>query len=171
MIGTRIFAFSLFASLMVMAFVAPSSAADSCQPLVNAVSKLATTPTHIYASTGDGSDKPTNVEMIYIHGDVYGKVGSGWMRTNLKTQDMVAQTQDKEKGGSCRYLKDESVGGEAADVYSERSQSGEAQSQVWISKSRGLLLREETDISSGGKGPATHMSMRYEYSNVQTPKI
>jgi outer membrane lipoprotein-sorting protein len=145
-------------------------AADSCQPLANAVSKLATTPAHIYATTGDGSDKPTNIEMIYIHGDVYGKVGSGWMRTNFKTQDMVAQTQDKQKTGSCQYLKDESIGGETTAVYSERSQSGEAQSQVWISKSRGLLLREETDLSSGGKG-ATHMSMRYEYANVQAQKI
>ena len=170
MIRGHIFVFSLLTSLMATALVAPSSAADSCQPLADAISKLATTPTHIYSTMSEGSDKPTNIEMIYVHGDVYGKVGSGWMRTNLKTQEMVAQTQDKEKGGSCRYLKDESVGKEMAAVYSERNQSGEAQSQLWISKNTGLPLREETDLSSGGKR-TTHMSMRYEYVNVQAPKI
>jgi hypothetical protein len=68
-------------------------------------------------------------------------------------------------------LKDEPMGGETAAVYSERSQSGEAQAQLWISKSSGLLLREEMDIGSGGQGHATHLSMRYEYANVQAPRI
>jgi hypothetical protein len=165
-------AFFVFLLLVLASMTLPCAmAADSCRPLANAVGKLATTPTHIYAITNDGSNKPTTTEMVYAKGDVYGKVGVSWMRTNLKTQNMVSQSQDKQKTGSCHYLKDELVGGENAAVYSERSQSGEAQSQLWISKSSGLLLREEVDISSGGKGPATHMSMRYEYANVQAPKI
>jgi hypothetical protein len=148
-------------------------AADSCQPLQNAAAKLATTPTHIYATTvNSGTDnKPTTTEMIYTKGAVYGKVGGSWMRTNLTPQELVAQEQEKQKNGSCRYLKDESVAGEMAAVYSERSQSGEAQAQLWISKSSGLLLREEMDIGSGSPGHPTHMSMRYEYANVQAPKI
>jgi len=148
-------------------------AADSCQPLQNAAAKLATTPTHIYATTvNSGTDnKPTTTEMIYANGAVYGKVGGNWMRTNLTPQELVAQDQDKQKNGSCHYIKDESIGGETAAVYVERSQSGEAHAQLWISKSSGLVLREEMDISSGSPGLATHMSMRYEYANVQAPKI
>ncbi len=172
MIRNSLFAFSLFSSLMVVGFSVPSAAADSCQPLANAVEKLATTPTHIYATTLNGADKkPTSTEMIYAKGAVYGKVGGNWMRTNLTPQELVAQDQDKQKNGSCHYVKDESIGGETAAVYSERSQSGEAQAQLWISKSSGLVLREEMDISAGGQQKSTHMSMRFEYANVQAPKI
>jgi len=157
--------------LLILASMAShcAMAADSCQPLQNAAAKLATTPTHIYATTVSGNDKPTITEMIYAKGAVYGKVGGDWMRTALTPQELVAKDQEKQKNGSCQYLKDESVGGETTSVYSERSPSGEAQAQLWISKSSGLLLREEMDIGSGGH--ATHLSMRYEYANVQAPKI
>jgi hypothetical protein len=159
--------------LLVLASMAShqAMAADSCQPLQNAAAKLATTPTHIYATTVSGNDKPTITEMIYAKGAVYGKVGGNWMRTALTPQELVAQDQEKQKNGSCHYMKDESVGGETAAVYSERSQSGEAQAQLWISKSSGLPLREEMDIGSGSMGPATHMSMRFEYANVQVPRL
>ncbi|MHB8655049.1 MAG: hypothetical protein ACYDA9_14365 [Terriglobia bacterium] len=148
-------------------------AADSCQAIANAVGKLAATPTHIYSTTVNrgSDDKPTTSEMIYAKGAVYLKVGGNWMSTKLTTQEMATQERDKQRKGSCHYLKDESIGGEAAAVYSERSESGEAQAQMWISKSNGLLLREEMDIGSGGHGGTTHISMRYEYANVEAPKI
>ena len=109
--------------------------------------------------------------MIYAKGAVYEKVGGNWMRTALTPQELVAQEQEKQKNGLCHYTKDESIGGEMAALYAERSQSGEAQAQLWISKSSGLLLREEMDIGSGSTGPATHMSMRFEYANVQVPRL
>jgi hypothetical protein len=51
------------------------------------------------------------------------------------------------------------------------AKGGEVRVQLWISKSSGLLLREEMDIGSGSQGHATHMSMRHEYANVQAPRI
>jgi hypothetical protein len=127
----------------------------------NAVGRLVTTPTHIYATTVNNGpdDKPTTTEMIYAKGAVYGKVGGNWRRTHLTTQEMVVQDQDNQRNGSCHYLKDEPIGGETAAVYCERSQSGEGQAQLWISKSSGLLLGEEMDTGSGGQGHATHLSM------------
>jgi hypothetical protein len=38
-------------------------------------------------------------------------------------------------------------------------------SKTWISKSKGLPLRSDTDME-GGKN---HISMRYEYGNVKPP--
>ena len=38
-------------------------------------------------------------------------------------------------------------------------------------KKQRSVSREEMDIGSGGQGHATHMSMRYEYANVQAPRI
>lgn len=160
----------IFSLLILASMAPPNAAADSCQPLADAFGKLATTPTHIYPTVADGpGNKATTTEMIYAGCAVYAKVGGNWTRSNLTTQEMARQDRDKQKNGSCRYLKDESVGGETAAVYSERSHSGEAQAQVWISKSKGLPLREEMDIGSSDKGSNTHMSMRYEYTNVQPP--
>ena len=104
--------------LLILASMASHQAlaADSCQPLQNAAAKLATTPTHIYATTVSGTDKPTITEMIYAKGAVYGKVGGSWMRTALTPQELVAQDQEKQKNGSCQYLEDESIGGETAAV-------------------------------------------------------
>lgn len=160
-----------FVLLILASMAAPeATAANPCQPLEDAIGKLATTPRHIYSAVSDGLDnKPTTVEMIYAGGAVYLKVADKWMRTNFTTQEMTHQSLEKQKQGSCHYEKDEPVGGQAAAVYSMQSQSGGAKAQLWISKSTGLLLREELDVDSGGKGRNSHTSMRYEYDNIQAP--
>jgi hypothetical protein len=160
--------------LLLLALMAPSdaTAANSCQPLEEAIGKLATTPTHIYSAVSDGIDnKPTALEMIYVKGTVYLKVDDKWMLTKLTTQELTLQSLEKQRQDSCHYQKDESVSGQAAAVYNTQSQSGEARARLWISKSTGLPLREEVDVDSGGKGHNSHTSIRYEYGNVQAPTI
>ena len=75
------------------------------------------------------------------------------------------------KALSCRYLRDEAVNGEPAAVYVEHSEPEGATSDAttWVSKSRGLPLRLESDIDAGGKMGKSHRSIRFEYSNVQPP--
>jgi hypothetical protein len=160
-----------FVLLILASMAAPdATAANSCQPLEDTIGKLATTPTHIYSTVSDGlGNKPTAIEMIYVRGAVYVKMADKWMRTNFTTPEMTHQSLEKQKQGLCHYEKDESVGGQAAAVYSSQSQSGGAKAQLWISKSTGLPLREEVDVDSGGKGRNSHTSMRYEYGNVQAP--
>ncbi|MEO5558639.1 MAG: hypothetical protein ABIO49_02715 [Dokdonella sp.] len=72
---------------------------------------------------------------------------------------------------SCRYLRDETVNGEAAAVYAGHSETEDSQSdtQTWISASRGLPLLTELDIDLGDAGGKKHTSMRYDYSDVQSP--
>jgi hypothetical protein len=161
--------FILLAFTFATTFLPHAAATDSCQPLLDASQKLATTPTHIYGTVSNGhQSKPTMTEMIYTGNAVYAKLDTGWMRTKLTPQETI--DRDK-KAGSCRYVKDESIGGETAAMYSEESPSGEAQSQLWISKSKGLLLRQEVNIASDDKESMTHISMRYEYANVQAPRF
>jgi|SRR5579859_1074103 len=168
-------AFMLLAFVLpILASVAPpeATAANSCQPLEDAIEKLATTPTHIYSTVSVGIDnKPTALEMIYVGGAVYMKVGDKWERTKFTTLELTHQSLEKQKEGSCQYQKDESVSGQPAAKYTMQSQSGEARAQLWISKSTGLPLREEVDVDSGGKGRNSHTSIRYEYGNVQAPTI
>jgi hypothetical protein len=59
-------------------------------------------------------------------------------------------------------------------VYSLRTEvdGGVNDHTVWISKSRSLYLRQESDMSvNGGDSDKFHISMRYEYTNVHPPKM
>jgi hypothetical protein len=54
-------------------------------------------------------------------------------------------------------------------THAERSHpETKSDGQVWISKSKGLPLRNEMDID-GGDRIKNHHSVRYEYTNVQPP--
>jgi hypothetical protein len=63
---------------------------------------------------------------------------------------------------TCGYLRDEAVDGQPAAVYREqyRSKTGSTDATIWISKSSGLLLREEQDGDVAGKGKG-HISYRW----------
>jgi hypothetical protein len=41
--------------------------------------------------------------------------------------------------------------------------------QMWISKTTGRALRKEVDVDYGGAMGKSHLSARYEYSNVKPP--
>lgn len=64
----------------------------------------------------------------------------------------------------CSYLRDESVGGELAAVFSESytSDVGTTNAQIWISKTSARMLREELDGNITGKGSG-HDSARFSY--------
>jgi hypothetical protein len=72
---------------------------------------------------------------------------------------------------TCKYLKDELVNGEMAVVYSahDATPKGVVDTQIWISKSKGLPLRQDMDIDVGGAGDKSHTSSRYEYGDVKPP--
>jgi outer membrane lipoprotein-sorting protein len=79
-------------------------------------------------------------------------------------KDLAEKNRQNNKT-TCRYLNDELVDGEMAAVYSLHDVSPKAtsDSKIWISKTKGLPLRTDTDL---GK---SHVSMRYEYGNVKPP--
>jgi hypothetical protein len=86
---------------------------------------------------------------------------------------MAAQQQDNVRDAtafSYRRLPDESVGGVAAVVYSTHSENdgSKADGQVWIAKGSGLILRMDADVEPGDVDQ-THMSTRYDYTNVHAP--
>ncbi len=150
----------------------------ACKPVSDAMSMMAVTPTHVYttetaAFRADG--KPTTSEAIYISGAVYVKVNGKWIRSVITPEEMLQQepgTQQNSKA-TCRYLHQESTNGEPADVYGMHSDAEDAKldAQLWISRSRRLPLREELDMDIGGKLGKSHRSMRYEYGNVQPPRM
>jgi hypothetical protein len=153
------------------------AAQDSCQPTYDAMSKVMSTPAHLYSTMTGGqnsADKHTT-EVIYIGGATYVKVSGKWSRSPMTTQQVMQQEEENRKASktACKYLRDESVNGEAAAVYSTHSDRADvgikSDGQIWISKSKGLPLKIEIDISSDGS--TNHHSTRYEYANVQVPRL
>ena len=172
--------FVLAALLMAISFLCPpAQAADSaCQVVSDVGRKVLTTPTHIYTTRTAAfrsGDKPTMSETIYAGGAIYVRVNDHWTRSTITPQDMLQQKKDNQNNSkmTCRYLREESVNGEAAAVYSTHTETEDdkVDVQVWISKIKGLPLREELDVDVGGNLGKSHSSMRYEYGNVQPPRL
>lgn len=65
---------------------------------------------------------------------------------------------------TCKYLRDEAVTGEDANVYSDvfASKSGTANATVWISKKNGWVLKREVDVTMAGVGKG-HQAIVFEY--------
>jgi len=181
-------AMSVFTVGLSLVGVTPLAAKGSnCQPVDDALNKVINTPTHIYGSMSfvpSAGGQPLtggsiHTETIYVGGSSYTKVGGKWSRGDWTPQQVMKQEQEnwQESKYTCRYLRDELVNGEAAVVYntrSERSGEGsigkiESEGQIWISKNKGLPLRQEFDIESGSS--KQHHSVRYEYTNVQPPQL
>ena len=65
---------------------------------------------------------------------------------------------------TCKYLRDEAVTGEDANVYNDlfASKSGTANGTVWVSKKNGWVLKREVDVEMAGVGKG-HQVIVFEY--------
>ena len=150
---------------------------SACQAVLDASEKLYTTPFHMYSTQAGalvGNGKPTSSEMISSGGTDYVLYAGKWTTSSTAERKELGQrNRNKAQNMSCHYVRDESVNGESAALYSthEESVHGKTDSQDWVSKSKGLILRQEIDIDTGGANGKSHMSSRFEYSNVQAPKL
>jgi hypothetical protein len=171
MFSNYVFAFSVL-SLLVMGQPGTVRAADSCQPVFDALTKLITTSSHSY-STGVVNGKPTSTETIYVQGKTYIFARGKWMVSPATPADVLTQELEDEKEGksTCQFVRNESVNGEAAGVYSLRreTETRKEDGQMWISKLTGRALREEVAVDYGGSLGKGRLSARFEYSNVKAP--
>lgn len=151
----------------------PVRAQDDCKVwekvTADAFSKIRTFPTHVYTTSKIGGQTITS-EIIYADGSMYMKIGGKWsLAGSIKDMEQVGQQarHNANSKDTCRNLKDEPVNGEMATVYSSHSETpkGNIDMQMWVSKAKGQLLRQDTS-SDGGKAV---ISSRYEYGNVRAP--
>jgi hypothetical protein len=143
--------------------------------LYDALSNLATTPSHSYASMTDPSapGKPTSTEFIYLQDKAYMKIGGNWTDGPMTPKELLdKETQNRKSShAKCQLVRSDSAEGQAATLYSLHGESEHAKedAQVWISKATGLPLREEADIELSGSPGKRHISNRYEYDNIRAP--
>lgn len=162
-------------SLLVIGQTLTARAADTCQPVYNALTKLVTTPSHSYSTQTAPlvNGQQRKVETIYVQGKTYMLANGRWMLSPVTPADVLKQELENEKEGesTCQLVRNENVNGEAAAVYSMRRKTDAANEDglIWISKASGLALRKEVDMEYGGKLGKMHLTGRYEYSNVKPP--
>ncbi len=92
------------------------------------------------------------------------KTGSTHGQMKVTGYNFAADTPDIYGPGvhTCSHLRDEAWDGQAAAVYREQYQSktGRTDATIWISKTSGLVLREEQDGDVFGKGKG-HIAYRW----------
>ena len=72
MMRNRLCALALCVPFMTLCLTASMHGADSCQPVFDALTKVATTPSHSYTSSTDvNGGKPTEAETIFANGQKY----------------------------------------------------------------------------------------------------
>jgi hypothetical protein len=175
---SRRFALTTVLAAVIAAHVA-SAQKDiaSCKPVLDAAAKAMVTPHHVTGTTvtPGTSGKPRPMELITAGGQNYVMTGGQWTRSRMTPAEMAAQEQENIRTAtaySCHRLRDEAVGGVAAVVYGAHSEneSSKSDAQVWVATGSGLILRMETDIDPSDVDH-THISMRYDYTNVHAPAV
>jgi hypothetical protein len=166
-----------FVATCALAYIAPVAAADDCGPMWDALMKLAQTPNHSFTDSSGaiagGQSKAS--ERIATATANYLQVRGKWLRSSMSPKQALQMQQDAmkdKKNGSCKYERDEAVEGEPAALYTTHNQDdgGVSDAQIWISKKRGLPLKQVVHLSvGGGKTGESQMATRYVYENVRAP--
>jgi hypothetical protein len=145
----------------------------ACKPGLDANHKTLDTPTHMYSETVGVGGKKTTGELITINGERYVLFGGKWTKSPMTvaaTKEQETENIKNAKVLSCKRTGDDSVNGEAAAIYTEHSENEDTKSdgKIWISKSRGVILKEEIQLDAGDPS-AQRITVRYEYGNVKAP--
>ncbi len=157
-----------------------------CQDIDDANYKTDASPFHLYQTfTGSATpnETPVSSEVISLSQSYYGLNGGKWVLIPLQAFDSPADylkqvyqlTLRNVENRSCQYVRDESVNGESASVYSQHSEyqqgAEKVDAQIWVLKSKGLIVRSEADVDKGGANGKGHVSNHYEYDNIKAPPL
>lgn len=152
-------------------------AASSCDAVIAALMKVYQVPAHLYMTqtAGLNGGKTKNSETIYLNGVTFVKLDGPWRKSRISPQDLAdSKKESDQKIGTCSPVRDEAVNGEPATLYKNHTQTPDdsIDTQIWISKVRGLPLKQayDLDVHAGAAGKS-HSEIRYEYANVTAPPI
>jgi hypothetical protein len=154
----------------------PANAANGCGAVVSATLKVLQVPAHLYMTetAGFNGGKTRNAETVYLNGVTFVMVNGRWRKSTVPPKDLLeAKKESEEKVGTCTLVRDEPIGGESATLYKIHHQTPDdtVDTQIWISKSKGLPLKQINDIDVGGVRGKSHTEIRYEYTNVTAPAV
>ncbi|HEY5037399.1 MAG TPA: hypothetical protein VII74_09735 [Chthoniobacterales bacterium] len=144
----------------------------SCKVLLDATAKMEHTDNHQYVTIDRNGAKDIEGESIQVGDTSYIKVGDAWKVSPLNPKDPAEQRKENIRNAkvfTCKYERDEMVDGEAAAVYKTHQESEDviADAELWISKSRGLVLKEVVSHPDDKQS----IVVRVDYTNVQKPVV
>ena len=147
----------------------------ACQPVFAALDKVMSLPTHLYSTLDPGEGKETrHIESIYAGGAIYQKEKGGWEKMKVTTIEAANQERENrtKTKPSCEFIKEENVDGKPANLYRvlTKTSTDTTTAQVWIARTKGTLVKQEIEIDGGNSGKM-HYSVKYEYDNVEPPKL
>jgi len=162
--------------MTVLGAISANAEDPACKPVFDAITKLASTPSHTFMTKTAGAEKDAGEtsEGINTGATRYLKVGGSWMVSPLTTKDLLTQEEENRRNSKehhCSLLRDETIAGEATAVYMAHNTSelSTSDTRIWISKRSGLPLKDEVDLGSDGPQDVTHYSSRYVYDGVRAP--
>jgi outer membrane lipoprotein-sorting protein len=147
----------------------------SCRPVFDAITRLVRTPNHQYltqSSDAPGST-PQSGEMIFTGKATYILHDGRWQTSAVTPEETLKLDEENRKNSktSCHAVRNESVEGVGAKVYTLHSESkfGQSEGQIWISKARALPLRQKIDLALEGAVGKSHVETRFVYSGIEAP--
>lgn len=147
------------AALMIL--TASPALADDCKPVVDALTKLATTPNH-QTITGKESGElvtTTDTRYVFLRGE--------WRKSAYDSHDALEMLKDALSTSKLTCTsKSATVNNEAAMLYSVHkiNEDDEASdSQIWITTATGLPAKET--VKPGG----VERTVTFDYKNVKAP--
>jgi hypothetical protein len=148
------------------------AASPACQAILEAVTKVYTTPVHLYTSSATSGGKTSSSETIYANHSTYVLVNGQWRANPVNPEDIKTMKKRAEADTSttCAVVREEPVEGESAILYSRHATNNDTtiDSRLWVSKANGLPLKQVIDMDAGASGK-NHQSVRYDYTNVHAP--
>jgi hypothetical protein len=167
---------ALFPLAALLAGALPACAASGCDAVIAASQKVLRVPAHLYMTetAGFNGGKTRNAETIYLNGTMYTSLNGVWRKSPMTVQELADARKDNAKElGACTMVHDEMVGVEPATLYKVHTQTPDdtVDTQIWISKLRGLPLKQLSDLDVGGARGKSHTEIRYEYTGVNAPAV
>jgi hypothetical protein len=148
----------------------------ACKTPLDAVTRVLATPNHQFVTRTDAGTggMPRHSEIIDTGIAMYAGAGGKWRLSPLSPQDMqnrLIEGQKQARVTTCRLVREESIDGASAEVYSIHSETdaGVSDTTLWVSKADGLPLKQEIDTAGGGAGGKSHSEVRFVYTDVKAP--
>lgn len=140
---------------------------DACAALTEAAVKQIMTPHHgtvmmTLAGKTRTSEYITTADTRYLH--VNGKWTSHPI--DVKKEADETATAMKARSQTCKRAGDETLAGQAVMLYVVHSDDADSDSKIWIATASGLIIGQDLTVDGGSV-----TSIRYDYANVQPPKM
>jgi len=164
---------SLMVALVMAASATPGLAQDvACAPVVAAFARLAQTPNH-QLTEQHGRSASGRTESITTGTTRYIRTQGKWIGKPFSpaAEIMEEAARAKTEKSICRLIRDETVEGVAASLYSVQTKAdyGSSDAKLWVAKANGLPVREEIKVDLAKVPGKTHIEVRFIYAGVAVP--